>query len=183
MWNYIRTLIDKQYKFKVALDTLDEVYNKIDQDMNVYTLLSMINAFPEPRDTKDPKRYAENIMESLNSGLEKTSTIRPDFDGRINYKNGNLVITISDYDLVAAILATVLYSYSYTNISARSLALILYQKFQVRRINFHCKRYLPSTVMDEVWKLMIYKKDSKVEAFCRQLYVEVRSLLSEQTPV
>jgi hypothetical protein len=182
VWNFIHTLIDEKHKFTMALDKLDNIYNKVEKEMSVYSLLSIIKAFPDPGSgITDAQKYAEAIMNSLNTGLQNASTIKPDFEGFIS--KGDLCIQISDEVLVAAIIATVLYPYAYTGINPQSLALVLYQKLQGKRIKFLRKNSPPKDTMNKLLKLMIYKNDAKVQKFCQDLCYQFWSLLSGSIPV
>ena len=150
--------------------------------MSVYSLLSIIKVFPDPGSgIKDAEKYAAAIMNSLNTGLQNASTIKPDFEGFIS--KGDLCILISDEVLVAAIIATVLYSYAYTGINPQSLALILYQKLQDKRIKFLPKNKPPEDTFNKLLKLMIYKNDATVQKFCQDLCYQFWCLLSGATPV
>lgn len=177
VWNFIVSLIREKHQFTMALDKLDNVYNKIEKELSVYSLLSIIKIFPDAgfKDITDPHKYAVAIMDSLNSGLKNASTIKPDFEGFI-YK-GDLHVVVADKILVSAIIATVLYAYAYTDINPASLALILYQKWQNKRIKFNCTYSPKSDTLGEVQKLMI-NKDAKVQNFCRRLCNEVYCMLS-----
>lgn len=183
VWNFIVSLIKEKHKFTMALDKLDNVYNKIENELSVYSLLSIVKIFPDAgfKGITDSQKYAVAIMDSLNSGLKNASTIKPDFEGHIS--KGDLYVVIADEILVSAIIATVLYAYAYTDINPQSLALILYQKLQDKRIKFQCKYRPKSDTLDELLKLMINKDDAKVQTFCQSLCYQLWSLLTGSTPV